>query len=222
MKKFFSFLIFVLGASFALQAKTFEIDKAHTSINFKIRHLLSYVSGRFKDFKGSFQVDPKTGDLTSVEGTITAASIDTDNVDRDKHLRSPDFFNADADGFRELKFTSEKVAIKKGTTGKLPGKMTIHGVTKPVVFEVEYAGEAKDPWGNEKSAFTAKIDKLNRKDFGLNWNKALEAGGVLVGDEVNIEMNVEGNLKASDAVATGDETRSTKAADSKSPSTKKK
>ncbi|MBN8554556.1 MAG: polyisoprenoid-binding protein [Deltaproteobacteria bacterium] len=210
MKKFLSLTIFILGVSFALQAKTFELDKAHSSVNFKIRHLLSSVNGRFKDFKGSFEVDEKTGDLISLEGTIVAASIDTDNGDRDKHLRSADFFNADADGFKELKFVSDKVAIKKGTSGKLPGKMTIHGVTKPVVFNVEFAGEAKDPWGNEKSAFTAKIDKLNRKDFGLNWNKALEAGGVLVGDEVAIELNVEGNLKAAEAK------------DAKAPSTKKK
>jgi polyisoprenoid-binding protein YceI len=195
MKNFILTIVFFLSAQFGLHAKTFELDKAHSGVNFKIRHILSYVTGRFKDFKGTFEVDSKTGDLTSVEATVMAASIDTDNVDRDKHLRSADFFNADAEGFKEMKFVSDKVAIKKGQTAKLPGKLTMHGVTKPVVFEVEFAGEAKDPKGNEKSAFVAKIDKLNRKDFGLNWNKTLEAGGVLVGEDVSIEVNAEGNLK---------------------------
>lgn len=195
----------VIGVCFAfllhlnLSAKTFELDKDHTSVTFKIRHLLSNLQGRFTDFHGTFETDDKTGALVKVTAFVAAKSINTNNEKRDTHLRSADFF--DAEKIPELKFVSDKFTIQKGQKGKMPGQMTIHGVTKPVVWEVEFHGEAKDPWGNDKGAFSATIETINRKDFGLTWNKALETGGVLVGDEVKIEVDVEGNAKAADVKA---------------------
>lgn len=177
-------------------AKTFQIDTEHSSVSFKVKHLvISNVEGRFKEFSGSFEVDSKSGDLVGMQAVVQAASIDTNNVDRDKHLRNADFFDVEKPGMKEISFVADKFSIKKGASGKVSGKLKMKGVTKPVTFDVEYAGEATDPWGNKKAGFSAKLNKLNRKDFGLTWNKALEAGGVLVGDEVNISVEIEGNHK---------------------------
>lgn len=186
-------ILFLMASG--LSAKTFEVDVDHTHIGFKIKHLvISNVEGRFTTFKGSFTTDDKTNALTGLEGTAVASSINTGNDKRDEHLRSPDFF--DAKKFPEIKFVADKFNIAKGATGNVSGNLTMHGVTKPVTFVVEWRGDATDPWGNKKAALTATIEKLNRKDFGLNWNKALEAGGVLVGDEVKVTLEIEGGLKA--------------------------
>ncbi len=175
-------------------ATTYEADLAHSDLTFKIRHLLSNVTGHFEDWKTTFTVDEKTGTLTSLQATVKAAIINTKNKKRDDHLRNEDFF--DVKKFPEITFTSETVKIEKGKTAKLPGTMTMHGVTKPVTWEVEYLGTAKDPFGNEKAALTAKIPALNRKDFNLTWNKPLEkAGETLIGDTVAIEVNVEAGTK---------------------------
>jgi polyisoprenoid-binding protein YceI len=170
-----------------LQAKVFELDKDHTSVAFKIRHLLSQVNGQFTDFVGTCETDDK-GVMVKVEGVVKAESIDTRNKKRDDHLRSADFF--DVTKFADLKFSSDSFKIKPGASGKVNGQLTIHGVTKPVVFEVEYFGEVKDPWGGLRVGASANT-KINRKDFGLTWNKALEAGGFLVGDDVTIQLDVE-------------------------------
>ncbi len=208
---FYFVLAFVGGIGFAgsLDARTYEIDLDHSSVGFKIRHLLSHVQGRFKDFKGTFEIDDKTGALVSIKASIQAISIDTNVEKRDNHLRSPDFF--DVQKFPTLEFVSDPFSLAQGQSGKIPGRLTLHGVTKPVVWDAEFAGEAQDPWGNKKAAFSLTMKRLNRKDYGLSWNKALETGGLLVGEEVDIDVGVEGDLqkRANPAASIEDTTKVT-------------
>lgn len=171
---------------------TYALDPDHTTVSFKIRHLLSYVQGRFNQFEGSFEYDPKEPDMWRTTVTVQAASIDTNVAPRDKHLRSADFF--DAEKYPTLKFVSTEITEVTPTTAKLRGLLTIHGVEKPIVFDLQIHGSVKDPWGNMRAAFTA-TSKISRKDFGLNWNEVLETGQVLVGEEVAITLEVEGILQ---------------------------
>jgi polyisoprenoid-binding protein YceI len=184
-----------IGAPAATLADIFLIDKDHTSVTFRIRHLFTKVSGRFDAFEGKVDFDPAKPDQTKVAGTIDVESINTNVENRDKHLRSKDFF--DVEQYPQIKFASTKVTDvdTKALTGKLHGNLTIHGVEKPVVLDVQFLGRGKDPWGNDKAGFTATT-KVNRKDFGLNWNETVETGGLLVGDEVEIEIAAEGNIPA--------------------------
>jgi polyisoprenoid-binding protein YceI len=166
-----------------------NIDAAHSGINFSIRHMVvSKVRGRFARFTGALAVDD--GDITRsvAEATIDAASIDTGTSQRDAHLRSPDFF--DVEKFPELRFRSTRIEKLDDVRYRVLGELTIRDVTREVALDVEYAGRGKDPWGNERIAFAAKT-ALDRKDFGLQWNQALEAGGVLVGERVEIELDVQ-------------------------------
>jgi len=168
----------------------FKTDSAHTNINFEVDHLVvSTVTGKFSQFEGKFFIDDK-GNLIRVEGVIQAKSIDTGNQKRDEHLRSKDFF--DVEKFKTLNFVSDPLKIAPNKKSSMTGVLTIHGVSKPVKWDIKYRGQVTDPWGNEKAAFKAGLT-INRKDYGLNWNEALEAGGVLVGDEIQIELNVEGD-----------------------------
>ena len=173
-------------------AATYKIDPDHTAVSFKIRHILSNVQGHFKQFEGSFDYDPDKPDIWKAEATIQTSSIDTNVAPRDKHLRSPDFF--DAEKYPTITFKSARVSDVTPTSAKLNGLLAIHGVEKSVVLDLEIHGVAKDPWGNVRSAFTATT-KINRKDFGLNWNQVLETGQVLVGEEVMITLEVEGLLQ---------------------------
>jgi polyisoprenoid-binding protein YceI len=173
-------------------AASYLVDQSHSDVGFKIKHLFSVVSGQFKTFEGQFEFDEKNPTKSSVTFNVTADSIDTNEKKRDNHLRSPDFF--DVKKFPKLTFKSTKVEKTSDKTGKLEGDLTIHGVTKPVTFDVEYLGLGPDPWKNVRTGFSAQT-KINRKDFGLTWNKVLEAGGLLVGDEVEIEIHVEGIQK---------------------------
>ena len=173
-------------------ATTYAIDKDHTAIGFKIRHLFSNVQGSFDQYEGTIVYVPGQPDQWAVTATIQAASINTKVEQRDKHLRSKDFFEVDT--YPTLTFKSTEVTDIQGNSAKLHGLLTIHGVEKPVVLDLEIHGEGKDPWGNVRSGFTATT-KINRKEFGLNWNQALETGGVLVGDEVDIILEVEGLVK---------------------------
>jgi polyisoprenoid-binding protein YceI len=165
-----------------------SIDKAHSEVTFQVRHLLTKVRGRFSELDGAIDYDEQQPEDSSVNVTIQAASIDTNERDRDAHLRSADFF--DVEKYPTLRFRSG--AITRNGTGRfdLPGELTIHGVTRPVTFDVDFLGKAKDPWGNERIAFEAEAT-INRKDYGLNWNAALETGGFLVGDEVKISLSVQ-------------------------------
>lgn len=188
-------LLPVLGISFlttsALAAK-FDLDKAHTNISFTAPHLMvSKVKGRFDQFNGTFDFDEKTEKLNDVAVTIKTDSISTNEADRDKHLRSPDFF--DVTKFPEMTFKSTKVTYEKGKPDKVEGNLTIRGITKKVVLDVDYNGAVTDPWGNRVVTFEAET-KLNRKDFGLNWNKSLDKGGFVVGDEIKVEIDGEAKL----------------------------
>jgi len=177
-------------AASAASAADYKVDKSHTGVTFKIRHLFTKVDGRFDEFEGMIKFDPDNFADSSVEGTIQTASINTFNEKRDAHLRKADFFDVEkypTITFKSTKITDIDTAAK---TAKVHGDLTMHGVTKPIVLDVAYLGTGKDPWGNMRGGFGAKTT-LNRKDFGLNWNQTLETGGLLVGEEVEIEINVE-------------------------------
>jgi polyisoprenoid-binding protein YceI len=168
--------------------QTFTLDKTHSAIQFAVRHLMiAKVRGRFTAFSGKIEL-PKDSDIpSSVDVTIDASSVDTREDQRDAHLRSADFL--DAQTFPELVFRSTKVT---GTPNefKIFGNLTIHGTTREVVLSAVFEGRGTDPWGNARVGYEANTI-INRKDFGLTWNQVLEAGGVAVGDEVRIELNVE-------------------------------
>ena len=192
MKIFRGFLMIVAGFVFSNQAvfaANYAVDADHTSVSFKVRHILTNVQGQFKKFDGSFVYDPKKSELWSVKGAIQTASIDTNVAERDKHLRSADFF--DVEKYPTISFVSTKAKDVTPTQAKLEGLLTIHGVQKPVVLDVDILGVVKDPWGNVSASFTATT-KINRKDFGLIWNQVLETGQLLVGEEVWITLEVSG------------------------------
>ena len=174
-------------------AAPYTIDADHSTVGFKVRHLaISSVPGNFAKFSGNFDFDPANLAKSSAEVTIDAQSISTNNQKRDDHLRNPDFL--DTAKFSNMTFKSKSITAKSATTFEALGDLTIRGVTKPVTLNVEFQGSATDPWGNERAAFSATT-KFNRKDFGLTWNKALETGGLVVGDEVAVNIEVEGIKK---------------------------
>jgi polyisoprenoid-binding protein YceI len=186
-------LFALLASPLASFAAEYKVDKAHTTVSFKIRHLFTNVAGRFDDFDGSVVFDPAAFADATVSGTIQVASINTNNEKRDTHLRSADFF--DAEKYPTITFKSTKITdiddAKK--SAKLHGNLTMHGVEKPIVLDVAYLGTGKDPWGNTRGGFSATT-QLNRKDFGITWNETLESGGLLLGEEVEVEINFEGML----------------------------
>jgi len=168
---------------------TWTIDAAHSAAAFAVKHLMiSTVRGRFSHLTGS--VEFPEGDYAAghVDVTIDASSIDTREDRRDAHLRSADFF--DVERFPSLTFKSRKVQAVKGDTFQVVGDLTIRDITREVVLDVEAEGFQKDPWGGQRAGFSATT-KINRKDFGLTWNQALETGGLLVGDDVKISLDVE-------------------------------
>lgn len=172
----------------ATALRTYSIDKAHSEVTFQVRHLLTKVRGRFSDFSGEFAFAEAEPEHSSVTFTIDAATIDTNQPDRDKHLRSADFF--DVEVYPTIAFKSTAVAPRSADRFDVTGGLTIHGVTKVVTIAVTYLGAAKDPWGADRVAFEGETT-VDRKDFGLNWNAALETGGFLVGDEVKISLSVQ-------------------------------
>ena len=176
-----------MSTATAIKTTTYDIDKAHSEVTFQVRHLLTKVRGRFSDFDGTIEYDEEHPEHSHVNVAVQAASIDTNERDRDNHLRSADFF--DVEHYPTLTFKSLAIA-RKQTGFDLTGELTIHGVTRRVTFDVDFLGKAKDPWGNERIAFEAEAT-INRKDYGLNWNAALETGGFLVGDEVKISLSVQ-------------------------------
>jgi polyisoprenoid-binding protein YceI len=179
----------LLVAASSLFADTFVVDKVHSEATFQVRHMMSKVSGKFDDFSGKINADRAKPSASSVEFTIKAASVNTGNADRDKDLRSANFF--DVEKMPEITFKSTSiVATKKKDVYDVTGDLTMHGVTKRVTLPVEFGGFAKDPWGNERSGFSLTTT-INRKDYGINWNKAIDNGGVLLGDDVTINVNLE-------------------------------
>lgn len=166
-----------------------QIDQSHSNVYFTARHMMiSKVRGRFETFSGTVNFDEANPENTTVDIEITANSISTRDDQRDGHLRSPDFLNVAE--YPTLSFKSTRVEKTGENEGKLYGDLTIRNVTKPVVLNVEFAGIAKSPWGVESAGFSAST-KINREEWNLTWNQALETGGVLVGKDINIEIELE-------------------------------
>jgi polyisoprenoid-binding protein YceI len=179
---------------------SWKIDPAHSEITFSVRHMMiTNVRGRFEDFSGTVEFDEQNPANTTVDVQIAANSISTRDPKRDAHLKSPDFLNADQ--YPYLTFRSRKVELVDATHARLIGDLTIREATRPVTLDVEYNGQSKSPWGATSAGFSARTT-LNRKDWDLTWNVALETGGWLVGDEmtVNIELELIKQLEA-EAVA---------------------
>ncbi len=172
----------------ASSLRTLAIDKSHSEVGFEVRHLLSKVRGRFSEFAGTITVDAAQPAHSRVDVTIDAASIETADTNRDVHLKSDDFFSVA--NYPALNFVSTSITSVGDNRYRVEGDLTIRGVTKRAVLDTEYLGEAKDPWGREKVAFEART-LVNRKDFGLNWNAALETGGFLVGDQVTVTLSIQ-------------------------------
>ena len=167
----------------------YTIDESHTQVMFTIRHLgISKVTGNFGSFQGDINIPEAKLSSLETQGTISVSSIDTSNEKRDNHLRSSDFFNVDK--YKNITFRSSDVKKVNGDKFGLLGELTINGVSKKVILQATYLGFAKDPWGKERVAFEAET-KINRKDFGLTWNKVLETGGLVVGEDVQIRLEIE-------------------------------
>lgn len=190
MKKSCIYLALVLaGLAAPAAAATYKIDPTHSAVTFTVQHMgISKVHGRFDKFAGT--VDYVPGDMKAwkTEAVIETASVNTNVEARDNHLRGTDFFNVEK--FPTMTFKSLKVGNVKGKTAKIYGELTLMGITKPVTLAVEGDGPVKDPWGNERLGAVAKTT-INRKDFGLGWNKVLETGGLLVGEKVEITLEIE-------------------------------
>lgn len=175
-------------AAVAPAADVYTIDGAHSDVNFKIRHLISKVTGRFDNFDGTVTVDFENLGASSVTFSIAAASIDTANEDRDKHLRSADFFNVEK--YPEITFKSSKITKVGDNDFAVTGTFTMLGVSNDITLPVNYLGEVEDPWGNTKAGYELSTT-INRKDYGMEWNKALDAGGFILGEDVEISINLE-------------------------------
>ncbi len=179
-------LLLFQGLAFA---ETYKIDKDHSNISFTVKHMgISNVRGQFKDFEGTLNFDEKNAKADGVDVKIKSASIDTSVEKRDEHLKSPDFL--DAQKYPDMTFKTKKV-VKAGSKYKIEGLLTLHGVEKPVTLTAEFGGTTKDPYGNQRVAFTA-TGKIDRTQFGLVWNKPMEkAGALMVGNDINITLDVE-------------------------------
>ncbi|HXY54336.1 MAG TPA: YceI family protein [Nitrospirota bacterium] len=190
MKRIIIVTAMILAIPHAAVASTWNIDPDHSNLGFKIKHLMvSNVKGNFNIYSGIVEINDKDTTKSKVEVTIDTNSVNTNVKKRDDHLRSADFF--DVAKYPTMTFVSKKVTIVGQDKLKITGDFTLHGVTKEVVLDLEGpTAESKDPWGNTRKGITATT-KINRKDYGLMWNQALETGGVLVGDEVDITLEVE-------------------------------
>jgi polyisoprenoid-binding protein YceI len=172
--------------------RTFVIDKAHSEVGFRVRHLVTRVRGRFSDFEGAVEYDQADPTRSTVNVSIDASSIDTRDATRDTHLRSADFFSADE--HKTLTFASTAIRRTGEDSFDVDGDLTIRGVTRRVTLRAAFLGAAKDPWGNQRIGFEAEVT-LNRKDYGLLWNAALETGGFLVGDDVKVSLSIQALAK---------------------------
>ena len=182
-------LLFLSATALALTAQTYQIDSSHSGANFSVKHMMvTNVSGRFSNVKGAVTFDEKNLSKSSIEATVDIETINTNEPKRDAHLKSPDFF--DAAKFPQMTFKSTKV-YKAGGVTKADGDLTLHGVTKPVTLTLtELSGEVKHPMGTIVRGAVATT-RISRKDYGLTWNKTIEAGGVVVGDEIAITLEIE-------------------------------
>jgi polyisoprenoid-binding protein YceI len=176
----------------ATTTESWTIDKAHSSATFKVRHLVANVVGNFRDFSADITIDRAKPENSAVDFTIQATSIDTGNTNRDDHLRTADFF--DVAKFPTITFKSTSVKPKMANQFDVTGDLTMHGVTKRVTLPVSFLGFGKDGRGNEKGGFEIETT-LNRKDYGIVWNRNIDEGGVLLGDDVKIAISLEVNKK---------------------------
>lgn len=171
-----------------------NVDTAHSSIDFSIRHMMiSKVKGTFHEFDATVEADPNDLTTANIQVSIDLASIDTRNEDRDNHLKSADFFEIEK--YPKMTFQSTNIVKKSEDEYDFTGDLTLHGVTKPVTLSAKFEGVVKDPWGNEVAGLSAK-GKIKRSDFGLTWNNTLETGGILIGDDVNIAIEIEAHKEA--------------------------
>ena len=172
-----------------VQTSTWTVDKTHSNIDFEVRHLMiSKVRGHFRDFEATLTIDEEQPERSHLTAVIDVASIDTSVEDRDNHLRSDDFFGAEQ--FPKITFQSSKVERGDGESFRVTGDLTIRDVTREVVLEGEFEGRIQDPWGKDRSAFSASVE-ISRKEFNVRWNQLLETGGVTVGDKVKISFHIE-------------------------------
>ena len=192
MRQVFALIAVLAVAPSALRAETYEIDGSHSSVNFRVKHLVGRVPGRFTKFTGTVSYEPSKPASWKVDAAIDPASINTDNEKRDSHLRNADFF--DVEKCKDMSFKSTKVTDVKGDTAKLHGELTMHCVTKPVILDLEVGGVTKTAWGSIAAGFSAR-GKLNRKDWGITFNKTLDNGGLMLGEEVEITIDIEAGLK---------------------------
>jgi len=181
--------VLLLPTAVWAEAATWQVDPAHTNVAFEIRHFFTQVPGRFNDFSGTIHYDPENPGSSKVEFTVQAGSIDTRNDRRDNHLRSADFF--DVEKFPTLSFTSTKVE-GSGDGLQVTGDLTIHGVTKEVTIPVEFLGSMSTPMG-PRAGFATEFE-IDRKEFGITWNRALDQGGAILGDDVSIDIDVEATI----------------------------
>ncbi len=178
---------------------TWQIDPVHSSLTFSVKHMMvSTVRGHFSGIRGTIDFDPESPQTARVEATVPAATIDTGSPDRDNHLRSADFFEAER--YPEINFRSRKVERNGDSRYTVVGDLTVRGVTKPVVLDAEFFGIQKDPRMGTRAGLAATTT-IDRKDFGLTWNVALESGGILVGDKVKIDLDVAAVQQAEQAAA---------------------
>jgi len=180
-------LVLVLGFGAAAAQDVYTIDPNHSNVAFKVRHLVSKVGGEFTDFEGTITADFSNLDVSGVQFSIQAASIDTRNEDRDGHLRSADFF--DVEKFPEITFASTKVTKINNDSFAVAGTLTMHGVSKPIMLTVDYLGEMS-AMGGTRAGYELSTT-LDRKDFGVSWNRALDSGGLILGDDVEVNVNLE-------------------------------
>jgi polyisoprenoid-binding protein YceI len=172
-----------------MESKIWKIDTTHSNIGFKIKHMMfTNVKGNFNSYSASVEMPESNFEKAKLTFEADASSINTNNADRDNHLKSADFF--DAEQFPTVKFESTNISKKSDNGYAVTGNLTMHGVTQPVTLNAEYSGLMKDPWGNTKLALSLE-GKVNRKEWGLNWNSALESGGVLVSENVNFDIETQ-------------------------------
>ncbi|PLX78586.1 MAG: hypothetical protein C0616_14205 [Desulfuromonas sp.] len=193
-KKLFIIFAATIFTTQIASAATYQVDPVHSQVEFTVDHLVVFkVNGAFNDYQGVIEADPANKTLTSAQAEIKVASVDTREPKRDAHLRSADFF--DAENHPLMTFTSKRVE-GRGNDIIVIGDLSIRGTTKEVALTGNFRGENTDPWGNVRAGFAAST-VINRHDFGLNWNKALETGGFVVGDDVTIKLEIQGILKKS-------------------------
>ncbi|HEX9945092.1 MAG TPA: YceI family protein [Thermoanaerobaculia bacterium] len=196
-RKLFAAAVLAVLAALPLRADTYTIDPGHSEVSFQIRHLVSQVRGRFNDYSGTIQMDPKNLANSSVELRIKAESIDTGVADRDKHLRSAEFF--DVEKYPEITFKSTSIKPAGKDKYNVTGNLMMHGVTKQVTLPVTFLGQASMR-GTTRAGFETETT-LNRKDYGITWNRDIDNGGVLLGDDVKVAINLETVLKKDEGKA---------------------